>query len=155
MGSISRWRAITDFVKYFGERFNKHYTKLIGIQIAELKEVEVNYYVKGMVRLSDNSEYPVHYRWSDQEEDHEGKELDEEYTITEYYKDHLIDRSISSVRLGYTDRDDEVYILAFVEDNSDACLEIPVGFDPEMMEISGYAEELIGESEFQTFIDNR
>ncbi|MFF2532298.1 hypothetical protein ACFVS2_25650 [Brevibacillus sp. NPDC058079] len=156
MGSISREKAIFDFIKTFGEKFNKHYAKLVGLHIKELKEVQVNYYVKGTVRLSDNSEYPVHYRWSGEDEDRQGKELDKHFTpIAEYYQEHLLGKEILSARLGYADRDDEAYILLFVNEDTDVYMAIPVGFDPEQMEISGLAEELIRNDEFELFVDNR
>lgn len=56
-------------VQTFGERFNTHFKSLVGLQVECLKEVTVDYYVKGIVKLSDESEFPVHYRWSSEEEE--------------------------------------------------------------------------------------
>lgn len=160
MGSISRYSAIEDFIKTFDQKLSAEFQKLIGLEVKELKEVNVNYHVKGDVVLSSDEQYPVHFRWSSETEDSEGKEIPEEedsYTMDEYYKDKIIGKTITSVRLGHADRDDEVYLLAYVGEESEQwhCLEIPIGFDPEHQEISGFAEQFISEEEFEDFLESR
>lgn len=154
MGSISRENAVYDFIKHFSERFNKHFEKLINLQVEKLEEIQVNYYVQGTIQLSNNCEYPVHYRWSGEEEESEGKELDNDFMkIADYYNDHILGKTITSVSLGSDNRDDEVYLILIVDNQNETYCAIPMGFDPEQMVIDGYASELINESEFQTFIE--
>lgn len=158
MGSSSRYSAIQDFIKTFDTKLSHDFSKLIGLKVQELKDIRVNYHVKGDVVLSNEEEYPVHFRWCSQEEDSEGKEMPEgdgDYTMNEYYQEHIVGKTITSVRIGHADRDDEVYLLAYVDEDEKHCLEIPIGFDPEHQEISGLAEEFISEEEFETFMRNR
>ncbi|MBP1308951.1 hypothetical protein JOD82_001971 [Paenibacillus sp. 1182] len=154
MGSGSRESAIFKFVQTFGERFNTHFKSLVGLQVECLKEVKVDYYVKGVVKLSNESELPVHYRWSSQEDDDEGKELDEDFVkINDYFTNCVIGKTITSVELGYADRDDEVYLICKLNNETRFHFEIPMGFDPEILEIDSFASQLITEDEFNAFIE--
>lgn len=154
MGSIARYSQIERFIESFGEKISDHFQTLVGLTIEELKDVTVSYYVKGVIRLSNNDEYPVHYRWSGVEEDHEKKETDEDFEkMEDYYTKHLVGKTILSVRVGHADRDDEVYLLAHVSDEH--CLEIPIGFDPERCEFSDIAESVLDETEIQNYIKEK
>lgn len=154
MGSITRFNRIDDFIEAFKEKAEKHFSRLVGLEVKKLMDVEVNYHVKGKVLLSNGEIVPVHFRWSGPEEDAAGKELDENFDkMEDYYKTAILGKTIQSIRLGHADRDDEVYLLAYVDEEN--CIEIPFGFDPENMFIDGFAEEIISEEEFETFVNNR
>lgn len=154
MGSISRYNQIDQFIEAFGSTFTEHFHPLVGMTIDKLSDVTANHHVKGMVHLSNGDIYPVHHRWTDPDEDSENKELDEDFDkMEEYYAKHLIGKQILSVRLGHADRDDEVYILAHVDDEH--CLEIPVGFDPEHRTISDLSETVLSEKQIKKFTENR
>lgn len=154
MGSISRFNRIEDFIEAFKEKAENHFSRLVGLEVKELKDVEVSYHVKGRVLLSNGEILPVHFRWSDPEEDAEGKELDEDFVkMKDYYQTAILGKTIQSIRLGHADRDDEVYLLAYVDKEN--CIEIPFGFDPENMVIYGFAEEIISSEEFDSFVNNR
>lgn len=57
-----------------------------------ISDIEVDYPVKGIVHLSNGESYPVHYRWSTEEEDQAKREIVEEneYSMEEYYKKFLL-----------------------------------------------------------------
>jgi hypothetical protein len=151
MGSISRMFAQKRFIEKFGEKIEEHFQpRLEGKTVVEITDIEANYYIKGNVVLSDGEIYPVHFRWAGQEEDAEGVELDEDFTkMEDYYKKHIIGKEIKYVEVNLPDRDDEVYVLGFVEEG--ITIEIPVGYDPEKNEISSYAGEIISQKECSEF----
>ncbi|WCF11622.1 hypothetical protein NDS46_30210 (plasmid) [Paenibacillus thiaminolyticus] len=145
MGSIYRVNAIKRFIQAFHRQFEEHFSYLVGMTIAELKDVTVDYHVRGNVLLSNGEEYPLHYRWSGEDETCYGEQLDEDFILFEdYFKKHFKGKRIISVRLSHTDRDDEVYLLAYVAENM--AVEIPVGYDPETNEITNIAKKILNEA---------
>ena len=130
MGSCARHSALVRFVEQKGEELIKEYEEiLVGKVVEEFLGTFVDYHVKADVRLSGGEVYETHYRWSSEEEDWEKKELEEDYeTMEEYYRKMIIGKRIIKVTVG-SERDDECYINAFVDDENH--LEIPLFFDPE------------------------
>lgn len=129
MGSNSRYSALEQFVEKYGEELVKEYEELLlGKVVEEFLGTEVDYHVKADVRLNDNEVYETHYRWSTEEEDYEGKELEEDYDpMEQYYTKVILGRPIIKVTVDY-ERDDECYIYAYVDEEN--YLEIPLNFDP-------------------------
>jgi len=81
MGGIATMEAVEEFAKNNGEVIKRYYEELLllGKTVLEFLGTKVDYYVYGHVCLSDNSVFETHFRWSDEEEDYEGKELDKRY----------------------------------------------------------------------------
>lgn len=113
---------------------------------------EVAYHVKADITLKKEGEFEesfeVHHRWATQEEDAKGEE-ETDYPMERYFEDYLKGKIISRVYVGSSDREDEVYLFAVVDD--EGYLEIPVGFNPQHGEISGIAEEILDEKEIEAF----
>ncbi|ADO59714.1 hypothetical protein [Paenibacillus polymyxa] len=65
----------------------------------------------------------------------------------------VIGKTITSAVLGYADRDDEVYLICKLNNEDRFHFEIPMGFDPEDLELDSFAHKLITEDEFNAFID--
>lgn len=150
MGSLSRSSALERFANEFGERLEQHFQYLIGLEVKSLTDVEVDHYVKGQVHLSNGESLPVHYRWSGEEEDAEGKELDEHFkTIADHYSEYIIGKTVVKVEIGASTRDDELYILAIISDEAE--LEIPLGYDPENREIGGLLDNILSEEVIAEF----
>jgi len=147
MGSITRFSRLERFVEKFHERFETRFQSLVGLTVESISDVEVNYHVKADILLSNDKFYVSHFRWATEEESYEEKELLEEddLSMEEYYKEYVIGKTIQRVELAVTDRDDEVYLLAFVDDG--ICLEIPMGFDPEGGDFYSYADEMLSDEE--------
>lgn len=94
--------------------------------------MEVDCHIKGQVRLSNGEVFDIHYRWMREEEDAQGKEIKEDVRILkEYFDRYCKGKEITKVEVGYTDRDDEAYLLLYV--NDDHCLEVPIGFEADLM----------------------
>ncbi|WP_066297430.1 hypothetical protein [Bacillus sp. FJAT-29937] len=137
MGSASRWSAIKRFISKHEEDLLKEYSFLIGRKILSVAGVDVNYYVSADIILSDERTVTSHYRWSSEEENYEGIELDSEFKpLEEYYEENLIGKTITHIKIG-SYRDDEVYVLAFIAEDEKHCLEIPLGVDPECVDSDG------------------
>ena len=79
----------------------------------------MDYYVYGYIRLNDNSIFKTHFRWSDQEEDAQGKELDDRYLpMEEYYREFILGREIIRIEVGLDDGVfDECYVKAYVTED--------------------------------------
>ena len=153
MGSFSRFSAMERFIKTFGNRFEEGYKTLIGQEVQEFFNYDITDVVQGDIRLSDGSVYPVHHRWASPEEsDEEILEDPEEMTMKDYFNKHIIGKKIERVELNHVDRDDEVYLLAFL-DQGDKVIEIPVGFDPEHRIIKGLAEDFLTDKEQEDFLE--
>ncbi len=93
------------------------------------------------VRLNDNEVYETHYRWSTEEEDYEGKELEEDYDpMEQYYTKVILGRPIIKVTVDY-ERDDECYIYAYVDEEN--YLEIPLNFDSDSYFDEDYSDSYV------------
>jgi len=87
MGSISLCAALDRYIAKHGKEREEEYSSLIGRKVVEFLGTEVNYHIKGYVRLDDGTELETHYRWSSEKEDARGIELDPDYIpMAEYYK---------------------------------------------------------------------
>lgn len=129
MGSISRCAALDRYITKHGDEKLKEYSHLIGKTVVQLLSTEVDYYVKGYVKLDDGTELETHYRWASAEEDDCGTEMEEDYVpMAEYYEKHIVGKTIKEIQIGY-ERDDDLCIYAYVDDKY--ALEIPLGVDPE------------------------
>ena len=153
MGSISKHSAIGRFIDVFGSKIEGHFQHLVGSTITKMSNKEVSYHVKADITLKKDGafeeSFEVHHRWATQEENANAKEEDD-YPMEQYFEDYLKGKTISKVYVGNSDRDDEVYLFAVADD--EGYLEIPIGFDTQRGKISRIAEELIEESEFESFL---
>jgi hypothetical protein len=135
--------ALEKYVVKHGHEIMEDYKNLISRKVVKFLGPEVNYYVGGEVELDDGEMYPVHYRWASQEEDCEGKELDDRYLpMKEYYEKYIIGRRIVDLEFGI-ERDDDLCIHAFVEgpfepEDVSPFMEIPLNIDP--MAIDEYGD---------------
>lgn len=150
MGSISRYSSLDRFQEAFGEKIKAHYEKqILGLTVTDMSELTLDYYKSADITLSDGNILTVHFGWTSEEEEFEGKEIldEDEISNEEYFNHYLKDKKITKVETGY-ERDDEFYCFAFVDDES-GVLEIPIGFDPETCELHNF--DIITEEEFIEF----
>lgn len=121
--------ALEWYVERHGEEFRHEYEKLLlGKTVDKFLGTEVYYHVKAYIVLSDGEEYETHYRWASEEEDMESKELDDRYVpMQEYYEKAILGKKIVKIDIGAYERDDEVYVYAYVDE--DNFLEIPLNID--------------------------
>lgn len=148
MGSVSRENAIKLFSKVYGNKLEEYFTPLlVGKMCSGLSNIKADFYVKGELEVN-KKRYPVHHRWSSEEEDSAGVELDEDYVLfQDYYDKHFHQKTITRVVVTIQDRDDEAYLTIFTNDQEEVNMQIPLGFDPERNEFSSFAEALLSEEE--------
>jgi hypothetical protein len=153
VGSISRYNHLERFKKAFGEKIKEHYEQLlIGKTIVDMSELSFNYWKSADVTLSDGQIFTVHFGWSTEQEEYEGKEQleDGDLSAREYFDKYLKGKEITQVHVGY-ERDDEIYAYAFVDEEH--AIEIPIGYDPESDELHDFS--IITESEFMEYLNNQ
>lgn len=130
MGSGARYSAIEWFIEKHGDEIIKRYEPLLlEKKIQKFLGTVVDYHIKADVELDDGEVYETHYRWTSEEEDCEGKELDDRFLpMQEYYGNFLVGKKIVKIVVDF-ERDDECYVYAFVDEDNH--LEIPLGIDPD------------------------
>lgn len=149
MGSISRYSALERFEAAFAGKLKEYFEKeLVGKTILDMSELSFDYWKSADVSLSGGQIITVHFGWSSEWEQHEGKEELEKGDIStvEYFNQNLKGKEITHIVIGY-ERDDEIYAYAHVDDNN--ALEIPIGYDPECGELRNF--DIITEEEFMKF----
>lgn len=155
MGSMGRVSTIERFETAFGSKIIKLYQHLIGATVVKMTSKEVSYHVKADIKLKMANKssvvFTVHHRWTTEKEDEEGVELTD-YTMEEYFNDHLKGKTIIALSVGSPDRDDETYLLAKLDNNE--CLEIALGFHPEFCTFSGIVALVLSEEEKSTFLND-
>jgi len=154
MGSMTRFSAIERFEKEFGKKFEEAYHHLMGATVTKMTGKEVSYHVKADIELTmtngDSDVFEVHHRWATQEEDGEGEELTD-YTMEEYFEDHLKGKKVIALHVGSTDRDDEAYLIATLDNNE--CIEIALGFNSEFGTFEGISEFVLSNEERCAFLE--
>ena len=152
MGSMTSFSSLGRFVEAFGDKIANHFQYLVGAKVIKMTNKEVSYHVKAMVTLAKEGgfeeSFEVHHRWATPEEDVKHEEIGH-YTMENYFEDLVKGFQIERVYVGTSDRDDEVYLFAVVNDI--AYLEIPVGLDPKRGVISGIAKELLTKTVIEDF----
>lgn len=151
MGSITRTTLLGRFIEVFGAKLEEHFTYLVGTKIESLTNKSVDYHVKGDIHLSNGEVFEVHHRWATQEEDAESEELTD-YPMESYFDDYLKGKTIQRIYIGTSDRDDEAYLFLVADDES--WVEVPIGFEAQRGEFSGFAEEYLSEEEREAFLNS-
>lgn len=140
MGSISRYAQLERLLSKYGKKLKNHYESLlVGKTISQFLGTEVDYWIKSYVSITDadgsSIEYRVHFRWASQEEDSSRKEIlrsPNEMFMKQYYELYILSNKIQSIKVNF-ERDDELYVYAFVDESH--YIEIPIGIDPENEEL--------------------
>ncbi|MGC7872110.1 hypothetical protein ACPUYX_11345 [Desulfosporosinus sp. SYSU MS00001] len=130
MSGFARMEEVNKFIEVDGQKIKVQYEKLLlGKFVIEFLGTIVDYYVYANVRLCDNTVLETHFRWSDEQEDQAGKELDDRCWLMEtYYKKFILGKEITRVEVGLANNMfDECYVKAFVSQN--AHLLIPLGIN--------------------------
>lgn len=146
MGSIARQSSLDLFVKVYGDKLEEHFKpRLVGKRITGIQNITANYYVQANVAI-DKETYPIHFRWTGQEEDAAGVELDEDFVkLEDYYNQLIHQKQIENVVVGYADRDDEVYLICFT--GNGGSIDIPLGFDTDIDCFSSFSEDILSQEE--------
>lgn len=155
MGSMSRLSAIEKVISAFESEILNYFSDIVGMIIGKLEEEEldVEYWIGANVLLTGLSEWEgiyVHFRWATEEELNLGREKDG--SIVSDFNEFIAGKKIISISLGAPDRDDEVYLFANIDEYNS--LEIPLGFNPETFEFSGFLEEILSEEKLKDFEEN-
>jgi len=155
MGSMSRFSAIEKVLSVFENEIYDYFSDIIGLTIGELDEdsMEVGYWVSAYVPVIGSDKLDgleVHFRWATEEEIYAGK-LIEDISVSDFNY-YVAGRKICSISTHCSDRDDEAYLCAEIEGNN--LLEIPLGFNPEMLEFYGHFEYILTAEKRKWFVDN-
>lgn len=130
MGSCSNYSRLEYYVLKNGKKDKEKFEKeLLGKKVEDISKIEVYYHVKSNIILDDGSMYEVHYRWTCDEEDSEGKEMPEIaecMPIKEFFKKYIIGKEITKIKIDY-ERDDYVYCICYVGNPEDGYhFDIPI-----------------------------
>ena len=155
MGSISRTSNLEAFTQAFGEKIARHFEYLKGQTVTGIGEVELNYWVRADVTLSNNEFFEVHHRWSTEEEESEGEEstLEGEISMSEWLSTYAEGQTVKDISVGYCDRDDEAYLFLTLE--NDSVLDCMLGFKAETGRFSGLAESVLTKDEIEAFYKSK
>lgn len=152
MGNISRMSNIERITDSIGKKIEKELQYLVGAQVTEMYNKEVSYHVKADIVLNKQGlyerSYEVHYRWATPEEEYSGEENGD--TMESYFNSYLKGKTVDSISVGISDRDDELYLFAVL--SNQFYLEIPVGWNAQFGEIYGIAEEVLTKEEIEALI---
>lgn len=124
MGYNANLNALDRYEQKNRDEMVEHFTPiLVGKKIEYFLGAEViGYHIQGSVYIEGEGYFDSHYCWSS-EFNVRGNE-ENMASMNYFYKEYLIGKTITHVELGGWDRDDYIYLYAYV--SKDSYLEIPV-----------------------------